>query len=143
LLGGGSLNWRLAIPTIQSPAKLLTQRVAFIIKLKTMKINDFLSELERDKLKLVASDKVTLEAVKKVILSAVYFDGTLDKKGIPDPQRNFCLAIASKEGATNEEIGAGVRAGLAATQLLELGFRELEKYAVEKVTLKEAVNTAR
>ena len=108
-----------------------------------MKQNELLSPLEQDKLKLVASDKVMLEAIKKVILSAVYFDGTLNKDGIPDPQRNFCLAMASREGATNEEIGAGVRAGLAATQLLELGFRELERYAIEKITLKEAVNQAR
>ncbi len=108
-----------------------------------MKQNEFLSEQEKDKLKLVASDKVMLEAVKKVILSAVYFDGTLDKKGIPDPLKNFALALASRPGVKNEDLGAELRASLCGVQLLETGFRELEKYAIEKATLEEKLNQAR
>ena len=118
-------------------------RQFFIIKYNNMKINEILSELEKQKLELVASDKVMMGAVKKVVLSAVYFDGTLNKKGIPDPLKNFALALASRPGVKNEDLGAELRASLCGVQLLETGFKELEKFAVEKVTLKEILNQAR
>lgn len=108
-----------------------------------MRLEKLLSELEKDKLSFVANDKVMLGAIKKVVLSAVYFDGTLQKDSEPEAQKNFALALAAKPNISNEALGAELKASLAGVQLLETGFRELEKYAVEKVTLKEAVNQAR
>lgn len=108
-----------------------------------MKIEDTLSELEKSKLKLVTSDKVTMEAIKKVILSCIYFDGTLRKEGLPEPLKNFCLAIASEPRQTNEEIGARMRASLAGVQLLETGFKELEKFSVTPDYSKQTKNPGR
>ena len=115
----------------------------FFIKKHYMKVQEVLSELEKDKLKLVASDEAMMGAIKKVVLSAVYFDGTLLKKGIPDPLKNFTLALASQPGVSDEQLGKNMKASLAAVQLLEVGFKDLERFAVEKVTLKEAVNGSR
>lgn len=108
-----------------------------------MKVENILTELEKDKLKFVASDEVMLGAIKKVILSAVYFDGTLDKKGIPDPLKNFALALASRPGVKNEDLGAELKASLAGVQLLETGFKELEKFTFHVVEEKPAKNQAR
>lgn len=108
-----------------------------------MKLPDFLTELEKDRLALVASDEVMIEALKKVILHSVYFDGTLNKKGIPDPLKNFTLAFASRPGAKNEELGAELKASLAAVQLLETGFRELAKFGIRETEPKETKNQAR
>ena len=91
-----------------------------------MKVSEILSELEKDKLKLVASDKVMLGAVKKVVLSAVYFDGTLNKEGIPDPLKNFALALASRPGVKNEDLGAETRALLQARELVAKGIDKIK-----------------
>ncbi len=108
-----------------------------------MKISDILTELEKDKLKFVAADEVMLGAIKKVVLSSVYFDGTLDKKGTPDPLKNFCLALAARPGIKNEELGAEIRASLAGVQLLETGFKALEGFKEFSVEAKPGKNQAR
>ena len=108
-----------------------------------MKIQDILSELEKDKLAFIAGDPVMLEAVKKVVLNSVYFDGTLHKKGVPDVLKNFALALASRPGVTNEDLGAELKASLAGVQLLEQGFMELEKFKKVESKLKETKNQAR
>ena len=108
-----------------------------------MQIRDILTELEKDKLAFIAGDEVMFEAVKKVVLSSVYFDGTLNKKGIPDPQKNFCLALASRPGAKNEELGAELRASLAGVQLLEKGFQDLEGFRKIEEKTKNTKNLAR
>lgn len=108
-----------------------------------MKVEKILSSLESDKLSMIAKDEVAIIALKKVILSAVYFDGTLIEEGIPDPLKNFCLAIASKPNIKNEDLGAEIRASLAAVQLLETGFKELEKFNIPEPKEKETKNKAR
>ena len=102
-----------------------------------------LTELEKDKLKFVANDETMLGAIKKVILSAVYFDGTLRKNADPESQKNFCLALAAEPGINNERLGANLKASLAGVQLLENGFRELEKFGIEETNPKSIKNQAR
>ncbi len=108
-----------------------------------MKLSEVLSELEKDKLSIVAGDEVMMSAIAKVVLNAVYFDGTIRKEGIPDPQKNFCLALASRPGATNEELGAELRASLAGVQLLEKGFEELATFRKVEEIKKETKNQSR
>ncbi len=108
-----------------------------------MRTQDILTELEKDKLAFIAGDEVMFNAVKKVVLSSIYFDGTLNKKGIPDPQKNFCLALASRPGAKNEELGAELRASLAGVQLLEKGFQELAMFRKVEIKEKNTVNQSR
>src|SRR3990167_2710609 len=108
-----------------------------------MKVQDILSELEKDKLRLIASDFITLGALKKVLLSAVYFDGTLTEEGVPDPLKNFALALASRPGVKNEDLGADLKASLAGVQLLETGFQELVKFNVKTVEAEPVKNQAR
>lgn len=108
-----------------------------------MKLDKILSELEKDKLRIVASDEVMLVAVKKVLLSSVYFDGTLRKELDPDAQKNFCLALASEPKITREELGGKILASLAGVQLLETGFKDLEKFAVAEKEPRETKNQAR
>ena len=76
-------------------------------------------------------NQVMREAVKKVVLASVYYNGTL-KKGTPaDPNQNFMLALANTKG-TDEAIGREARAIALATALLESGFAALASYKREK-----------
>jgi hypothetical protein len=95
-----------------------------------MILSDFLNEIEKAELSRFTENKVLFNAVKKVVLSCVYFDGTLQKTGIPEPQKNFILAIASGSlgQLTREQLGEKVEASLAGVQLIEQGFKELEKF---------------
>jgi len=108
-----------------------------------MKVESILTELEKDKLSFVAKDEVMLGAIKKIVLSSVYFDGTLKEEGVPDPLKNFALALASRQGATNEELGSELKASLAGVQLLETGFKELEKFGIEVVKPNKVKNQSR
>ena|SRR3990167_2678028 len=108
-----------------------------------MKLDTILSVLEKERLSYVASDSVIMGAIKKVILSSVYYDGTLHKDAEPEPLKNFCLAIATEPKITREELGGKILASLAGVQLLEAGFRELEKFKVVETQPKEIKNQAR
>ncbi len=81
------------------------------------------------------------KAVKKVLLSAIYFDGTIQKDGISN--KNFLLNIVA-ENKTASEIGEKVGASIAATQILEQGFRRLQYFDKKKVEQKtNTINPAR
>ena len=108
-----------------------------------MKIKDALSPLAIQKLELIAGDPDMFEAVKTAILHSVYFDGTIRAQGIPDPQTNFALVHAARPGATNEELGAELKASLAAVQLLQQGFDELASFKRVEAPPKEKKNQAR
>ncbi|MFA5300401.1 MAG: hypothetical protein WC389_19625 [Lutibacter sp.] len=96
-----------------------------------MIINDYLNEIEKNELAKFVENRVQFEAVKKVVLACIYFDGTIQKEGIPNPLKNFLLAIAagSMGTLTREQLGEKVEASLAGVQLLESGFKELEKFS--------------
>ena len=109
-----------------------------------MKIDKLLTELEKDKLRLIAGDSIMMGAIKKVVLASVYFDGTIQKGEIdPDSQKNFLLALASEPKITDEELALKVRASLAGVQLLEMGFKSLETFAFIVPRSKETKNTSR
>ena len=108
-------------------------------------LDQLFTEAEKNELARFVDNKILLEAVKKVILSSVYFDGTVQKDGIPDPLQNFLLAIASGTMGqlTREQLGEKVEASLAGVQLLEQGFRKLEQFGKRKTLKNLGINPAR
>lgn len=104
------------------------------------------TDAEKNELARFVDNKVLLEAVKKVVLSAVYFDGTIRKDGIPNPLQNFVLALASvgfNQSMSHEELGKKVEASLAGVQLLEKGFQQLEQFSKRKLPKEKGPNPAR
>lgn len=100
-----------------------------------MDIEQLLTDREKDELNRFVNNDVLLEAVKKVVLSSVYFDGTIKLSGIPEPLTNFMLAkvaIAENQDISNEKIGADMKASLAGVQLLEKGFQKLQRFNKKK-----------
>ena len=70
------------------------------------------------------------EAVKKILLYGIYYNGTLKKGEEPNPMMNFALTINEIDGKmlTDEEIGAVLRAKRHAIEMLVTGYQELEKF---------------
>jgi len=98
-----------------------------------MELEQLFNDNEKNELDRFVNNKVMFEAVKKVVLSSVYFDGTIRKEGLPDPLTNFALALASLGiQISNEELGKSLKESLAGVQLLEKGFQKLERFSKKK-----------
>lgn len=110
-----------------------------------MELEQLFTDKEKEELNRFVNNPVMFEAVKKVVLSSVYFDGTIRKEGIPDPLTNFALALASLGmQITNEELGKSLKESLAGVQLLEKGFQKLQRFNKKKVEPREEkLNPAR
>lgn len=87
-----------------------------------------LSDVEKAALTSFADNAVAFRAAKKVLLAAGYFNGTLRADQEPDPTRNAALTLAFEKGFSNEQIGQDVRALSEAIRLVDLGFKQLEKF---------------
>jgi hypothetical protein len=107
-------------------------------------IDSFLSELECEEIAKFNKNTIMREAVRKVLLSAIYENGTL-REGMPaDPLRNVAFSLAASRGDfSNERLGQDLRAVWEGVNLLESGMGQLLSYKVDvPQKLKEKVNPA-
>lgn len=94
-------------------------------------MKEHLSDSEKSALERFVLDEVTREAVRKVILSGIYFDGRLTPGEPADPLKNFMLAYFTTPQAAllpAEEKGHRLEAIINAISLVETGFKEIEKF---------------
>ena len=97
-----------------------------------IKFKDVLTPEELLKLQNIIKDKTLLNALKKLFLSNIYYNGTLEKGVEPEPRRNFVINMLYTEDMSmdynidNERLGAKVRASVEAIRILEQSFKELE-----------------
>lgn len=106
----------------------------------------YLSEREVKAVQKFLLDERMKEAVKKVLLSGVYFDGMLTPDKPADPLKNFALAAFTTPQSsllTQEQKGAKLEAIINAISMIETGFRELEKCKEVETPVKEVINKAR
>lgn len=95
---------------------------------------DYLSDLEREKIRLFLADEVMVEAVRKVFLKGIE-QGTLRPGQKADPLQNFLIGLANSMENTasaiipDAELGQDLRAAVKAIRMLEFGFVELNKLA--------------
>lgn len=89
-----------------------------------------LTDQEIDKLAAFNQDEVMFEAVRKVILAAIYSNGTLRKGIEANPLQNAALALVSQADSniTNEKIGADLRAFWEGVKALEMGLSKIQEY---------------
>jgi len=92
--------------------------------------DSFLSDLEKEKIGAFWDDDITREAVRKVILAGIYYNGTLKKGEKANPLVNFILAFVNnrEQHLTNAEAGEELKAAWAGMKALEFGFSNLAKY---------------
>lgn len=112
---------------------------------------EILNEIELDKILSFTADKVMFEAVKKYLLVYLYRHGVA-VPGQPHQgnlnwamQRAFnAITPVSMGGmpATDEELGADLRAVAKGVQVIESGFKELSDIKREKPELEAKANPA-
>lgn len=106
-----------------------------------------LSDLEKEKVDIFVKDEVMFEAVKKVLLAAVYSNGTLRKDKQANPTQNAALMLAflatSGQGTiTDAELGADLRALAHGVRTVEGGFVELKRIKKEEKVVESPYNEA-
>ena len=106
--------------------------------------DSFLSDNEKAALQQFMASEVMYEAVKKVILTGVYYNGTLRPDQPADPARNFTLALSMAQDLSgNERLGEVLRAQTEGVRLVEVGFSALANYKPEELEKVAKENPAR
>jgi len=103
-----------------------------------------LTDQEIDKLITFKEDEVMFEAVRKVLLAAIYSNGTL-RKGLPsNPLLNAALSLVSSadKDTTNERLGEDLRALWEGVKALETGLEHIKEYQRKNVLEQLADNPA-
>jgi len=87
----------------------------------------FLNPIEQAELQKFADNVTMVEAVRKVLLAGIYFNGTLRDGEKANPGVNFAINLG-EENRSNEQIGAESRATSLGIRYIQTGFKELEGY---------------
>ncbi len=103
-----------------------------------------LTDLEVSKITQFIGDAHMVEAVRKVMLAAIYSNGTLRQEANANPMTNAALMMAMRtirgEGVMSDaELGQDLRGLAQGVMLLEAGFKRLE--SIKPVELKEEITS--
>jgi hypothetical protein len=95
-------------------------------------IDQILNDIEKAEIHNFNANKTMQDAVRKVLLAGVYFNGTLRPGEKADASRNFAIsmgirALNAEPPATDEELGQDLRASIKAMRLVENAMTELAK----------------
>lgn len=95
-------------------------------------LGNILSDQEKDKLQAFLEDKTMSEAVRKVLLAGIYYNGTLEAGKVPEPNVNFILSWPfmidlQNADVSDASIGQDVRASVRGIRLVEMGFAHMAK----------------
>jgi hypothetical protein len=107
---------------------------------------EFLSEIEKEKITAFLKDPILVEAVRKVFLKRIYFDGVLQPDNKAVPYENFALNVyKSNDGAmySDEELGKLTKLRRLAIELVQSGFESLENYKKVGIIKESKLNKAR
>lgn len=98
---------------------------------------NFLNEVEKNELTKFVENKTQFEAVRKVILSGVFYDGVLKQGEAMDVLRNFMIArFTNPQGMspapigidTDETLGRKLRAMIDGISMVETAFKKFEQF---------------
>jgi len=108
-------------------------------------IDSILDEQEQTQVTHFVDSPKMMEAVKKVLLVALYTNGTLKKGKNADPLRNVALVPVAAGGIdySDEQLGRDIRALWRGIDLLESGFNVLEQYRTPEKNESKGTNLAR
>ena len=91
----------------------------------------YLNDIEKAEVEKFVQNRTQFDAVQKVILSNIYFQGTLVAGKEADSGNNIFMAQLTQpimENAPMEEFGHFTKALVNGIRLLQTGFTKLEKF---------------
>jgi len=106
---------------------------------------DYLTDQEIKKIEAFNSDKVLVEAVRKVLLQGLYTHGVIKKGQKHNPLHNGAYKLAGlaiENPITDELLGQHIRGQFAGINALENAFNELEGITSKVKPIKSPFNPA-
>jgi len=103
----------------------------------------YLNDIEKEEVEKFVENKTQFEAVQKVVLHSVYFQGKLSEGQPSDSGNNIFMAQLTQpimENAPIEEYGHFTKALVNGIRLVETGFTKLGKFKVVEPEPKPKVN---
>lgn len=120
-----------------------------MIKNQSREFSDkILNPVEQAEVQKFVENQTMFEAVKKILLAGIYFNGTLRAGEPADPTRNFTLSLVARSAQngeqffTNEQLGQDLRACSEGIRLVESGLKSLENYKTPPKPVGSAPNPA-
>ena len=94
-------------------------------------MDEYLSDAEKVKVASFMKDATMVEAVKKVLLAGIYYNGVLQPGMKANPAKNFALSfdLSNNSKINNEQLGQDIRARIEGIAIVENSFKELGKIA--------------
>jgi len=90
-------------------------------------LDEILNVNEKNELKRFNSNNAMKGAVKKVMLSVIYYNGTLEKGKTPDPTRNSLLGLMSQSrNISDEQMGQVLRGQMEGITYLEQALEAID-----------------
>ena len=107
-------------------------------------LDSILDDNEKNALIAFNQSDVMREAVKKVLLVAIYRNGKLRQGEPADALKNAAFAlVSSSRSFTDEEIGQDLKALWQGVNAIEFGFDELQKFVLPPEKVDKSENPAR
>lgn len=109
-------------------------------------MQDYLTDLEIKKINSFVKDEKMFDAVKKVLLASVYYNGSL-RKGEKLESKNqafnlIATAYAQGQEVSNEVLGQEVRGLFEGVNALENGFSQLKTIKLKEKEVESPYNEA-
>jgi hypothetical protein len=97
-------------------------------------MEDYLSDEEMALIDQFVKNNKMCEAVRKVLLAGIYYNGTLEKGQRAIPTKNFALGLyfSTKGDISNEMIGQDLRACAEGITVVENAFNKLIGMAIKE-----------
>lgn len=111
--------------------------------------SEFLSQIEQEKVTAFLNDPILKEAIRKILLRPVYVSGVMAPGKPAEALKNFALNVyksqneVQNEMYSDEELGKIIKVKRMAVELVEEGFKQLEKLKLIKGVEIKSVNKAR
>ena len=108
-------------------------------------MQEYLTELEVEKIEQFCKDDVMYEAVRKIILQGIYSQGVIEKGLKHDPLKNAAFNLASLSVSNpipDAELGANIRGMWAGVNYLKNAFDSLESIRSKKSEVETPYNEA-
>jgi len=108
-----------------------------------MEKHDFLNDIEVNEVEKFVQNKTQFEAVRKVLLAGIYYNGVMREGEPADARKNFILAQLTQpimENAPIEEFGHYAKSLVNGVKFIETGFNDLEKFKPVEAETKPKVN---
>lgn len=107
---------------------------------------DYLTEIEKDKIKAFNKDEVMVEAIKKVLFESIYEQGVVKKGEVFSPINGafhiISNAYAQGNAVSDEMIGQNVRAKFESVNQIMNAFTKLKTIKDEDGLVESPLNNA-